>query len=325
MRATASSTQTRRHATLAHLLGIPHLVVAVNKMDLVGLPRGRLRAHRRATSAPSPRRTGIDDASCASCRCPRSPATWSSSAATNLDWYSGPTLLQILETVAGRHARDPRAVPLPGAVRGASRRQRRARAISARVESGAIAVGDAVTVLPSGRTTTRARDPRLRRHAAARAAARRDHADAGRRDRRVARRHARRCATSAPAPSRCGRRDAVLVRRARRSTAAARTCCATRRARCARASTASITCWNVSTQAQEPAPDALAMNDIGQATLALAQPIVADRYAEQPRDRQLHPDRRGDQRHGCGGDDLRVQRAPGPSISSAPVRVRRTS
>ena len=38
--------------------------------------------------------------------------------------------------------------------------------------------------------------------------------------------------------------------------------------------------WNVSTQEREPAPDALAMNDIGQVTLALAQPIVADRYAD---------------------------------------------
>lgn len=38
--------------------------------------------------------------------------------------------------------------------------------------------------------------------------------------------------------------------------------------------------WNVATQAQEPAPDALAMNDIGQVTLALAQPIVADRYTQ---------------------------------------------
>ena len=36
--------------------------------------------------------------------------------------------------------------------------------------------------------------------------------------------------------------------------------------------------WNVSTQEEEPAPEALAMNDIGQATILLAQPIVADRY-----------------------------------------------
>src|SRR5204863_9667203 len=35
-------TQTRRHATISHLLGIPHLVVAVNKMDLVGFSQGVL-------------------------------------------------------------------------------------------------------------------------------------------------------------------------------------------------------------------------------------------------------------------------------------------
>ena len=40
--------------------------------------------------------------------------------------------------------------------------------------------------------------------------------------------------------------------------------------------------WNVSTQSREPAPAALAMNDIGQATVALASPIVADRYDDIP-------------------------------------------
>ena len=40
--------------------------------------------------------------------------------------------------------------------------------------------------------------------------------------------------------------------------------------------------WNVSTQSHEPAPAALAMNDIAHLTLALAQPIVADRYEDSP-------------------------------------------
>ena len=63
-------TQTRRHATLAHLLGIPHLVVAVNKMDLVDY-REEDYARIVADFRDFAQRTGIDEARSASCRCPR--------------------------------------------------------------------------------------------------------------------------------------------------------------------------------------------------------------------------------------------------------------
>ena len=61
--------------------------------------------------------------------------------------------------------------------------------------------------------------------------------------------------------------------------------------------------WNISTQEREPAPPALAMNDIGRIALTLAQPIFADRYADNRGDGELHPDRRGDQQHRRRGDD----------------------
>ena len=86
-------------------------------------------------------------------------------------------------------------------------------------------------------------------------------------------------AANAPEASRVGIRHAVLVRRApldRRRTYVLRH--TTREVR-ARIETLDHL-WNVSTQEEEPAPDALAMNDIGQATLLLAQPIVADRYRD---------------------------------------------
>jgi len=40
--------------------------------------------------------------------------------------------------------------------------------------------------------------------------------------------------------------------------------------------------WNVSTQSREAAPQALAMNDIGQASVTLASPVVADKYDDAP-------------------------------------------
>ena len=57
-------TQTRRHSYLVSLLGIRHVVLAVNKIDLVGYSRGVLRARSRRTTASSPAGIGIDDVTC---------------------------------------------------------------------------------------------------------------------------------------------------------------------------------------------------------------------------------------------------------------------
>ena len=110
-RAARRHPQTRRHAALAHLLGIPHLVVAVNKMDLVGYPRGRVRRDLRrfpefAATGGHRRRALRPDVA-------RSKATWSSSAANRLDWYDGPTLLEILETVERRRNRTDAPLRFP--------------------------------------------------------------------------------------------------------------------------------------------------------------------------------------------------------------------
>ncbi len=66
-------TQTRRHATIAHLVGIPHLVVAVNKMDLVEFREERLHPDRRRVHRI--RRAAAASTTCGSCRSPRSTAT----------------------------------------------------------------------------------------------------------------------------------------------------------------------------------------------------------------------------------------------------------
>ena len=105
--------QTQRHAALVGLLRIPHVALAVNKMDLVGFDRAvfeRLRDEFLALAAP----LGFESVT---------PIPLSAlegdmvvERGTRLDWYEGPTLLQLLETVATDAALG-RPVALPGAAR----------------------------------------------------------------------------------------------------------------------------------------------------------------------------------------------------------------
>jgi sulfate adenylyltransferase subunit 1 len=88
-------TQTRRHATLAHLLGIPHLVVAINKMDLVGYAEERF-AEIVADFLAFAQRTGIDGVRFVPLSALEGDMVVD--RGDNLPWYDGPTLLQILET-----------------------------------------------------------------------------------------------------------------------------------------------------------------------------------------------------------------------------------
>ena len=100
--------QTRRHAFIASLLGIPHLVVAVNKMDLVELRRGasstRIVARVLATSPRQLERHGRRPSS----RSARCTATTSSTAPSAMPWYDGPPLLEHLETVELGRRSQPR-------------------------------------------------------------------------------------------------------------------------------------------------------------------------------------------------------------------------
>jgi sulfate adenylyltransferase subunit 1 len=267
-------TQTRRHATLAHMLGIQHIVVAVNKMDLVDYAQEAFDGIVRDFEDFA-QRSGIGAARFV----PLSALAGDMivDRGVHLSWYEGPTLLQILETVevaqtlADAPFRFPVqyvARPTTGVTRG----------YMGRIESGSIAVGDRVTALPSGRTT-RVREIRgvdgiqqsVGLHAAITLALD-DELDIGRGDMLVREYSTPRTATTVDATV-CWLSDAALdpgrkylLRHTTREV----------RARIDRIDHR----WNVSTQQKEAALETLAMNDIGSLRLTLSQPVFVDGYAD---------------------------------------------
>ncbi|HEU4960358.1 MAG TPA: sulfate adenylyltransferase subunit CysN [Sphingomonas sp.] len=143
-------TQTRRHSYLAHLIGIRHIVLAVNKMDLVGYDRGVFDAivADYRTFAES---IGINGFTAIPLSGLRGDNIAERSAA--IPWYGGPTLIEHLETVEVDTEAD-RAKPFRMPVQWVNRPNLDFRGFAGLVTGGTVRPGDAVRVLPSGRTTT---------------------------------------------------------------------------------------------------------------------------------------------------------------------------
>jgi sulfate adenylyltransferase large subunit len=144
--------QSRRHAFIASLLRIPHVVLAVNKMDLVGWSEATFRAidddFRRfaarldlgeVTSIPMSALTGANVVD----------------RSVEMPWYEGPTLLQHLEAVpidTSRNLADVR-FPVQWVIRPQSDSHHDYRGYGGQVAGGVLRPGDLVLALPSGRTT----------------------------------------------------------------------------------------------------------------------------------------------------------------------------
>ena len=266
--------QSRRHTTIAGLLGVRHVVLAVNKMDLVDF-----------------REDVFDDvvADFAEVASKRDVRSWCAvpisalrgdnvvTASDSTPWYAGPPLLQHLEelelppapAVGGRFAVQmvirPRTDPHPDF-----------RGYAGRVAAGTLRVGDAVTVQPGGWTTSvtdiETFDGPLRSASAGRSVVVRiaDDVDAGR---------GAMLSTGTPgtatteveattcwlaeAPLRPGARYAV-----RHTTSESRAVVSAVHSR-----------LDVSTFRADPA-EALGLNDIGAVRLRFADPLVVDRYRD---------------------------------------------
>ncbi|NMG54812.1 sulfate adenylyltransferase subunit CysN [Aromatoleum aromaticum] len=272
-------TQTRRHSYLASLVGIPHLLVAINKMDLVDYDAAvyeRIRADYLAFAA----KLGIKDVRFI----PLSALNGDMivDRGERMGWYDGPTLLEILETVPAAHTEQAENFRFP--VQFVCRPHDSAnpelhdyRGFMGRVESGEIAIGDAVTVLPSGRMSS-VRDIQIGGLSQRRAIHEQsvtlllaDEIDISRGDMIV---------KSAEQPQALKQIDATLCWLSETPMSPARTYLLRHTTREVKAKIAKIDYrLDVNTLEHEPVAT-LAMNDIANLTLKLAQPVFADPYTD---------------------------------------------
>ena len=150
-------TQTHRHSYIVSLLGIRHVVLAVNKMDLVDYDQSVfdaiVAAYRELAS-----QLGIAHVQAIPLSALKGDniiATSGITASDAMPWYAGPPLLEHLETVQVESASPAAAFRLP--VQWVNRPNQDFRGFAGTVVGGRVAVGDEVAVLPSGRRSTVAR------------------------------------------------------------------------------------------------------------------------------------------------------------------------
>jgi len=144
--------QTKRHAAVAALLRVEHVVLAVNKMDLVEYSEPVFDAivGDFAAAAAS---LGLDTFT------PIPVAALAGDnvvdRSTRMDWYAGPSLLEHLEQVEPTRSADvPARFPVQMVMRPRTAEHPDYRGYAGRVEAGRLQVGDPIVVLPSGHTST---------------------------------------------------------------------------------------------------------------------------------------------------------------------------
>jgi sulfate adenylyltransferase subunit 1 len=145
--------QTKRHSTIAHLLKIEHIVVAVNKMDLVDYDQEVydriVKAYREFAAT-----LGLKDIT----PIPLSALTGDNvvSPSEKLGWYKGPTLIELLESLSvydeSHHA--PFRFPVQLVARHNGHEADDFRGYMGRIEAGKVSVGDKLVVQPSGKFAT---------------------------------------------------------------------------------------------------------------------------------------------------------------------------
>jgi bifunctional enzyme CysN/CysC len=143
-------TQTRRHSYLAHLIGVRSLVLAVNKMDLVGYDQATYDAIVEDYRAFA---SGIGIQAFVPIPISGLAGDNITTRSTNTPWYRGPILIEHLEAVEV-DAEAERVKPFRMPVQWVNRPNLDFRGFSGLIASGTIKPGDPIRVLPSGKTST---------------------------------------------------------------------------------------------------------------------------------------------------------------------------
>jgi sulfate adenylyltransferase subunit 1 len=275
-------TQTRRHSYLAHLLDIPHLLVAINKMDLVDYDQAVF--ERICTDyLDFAARLGIRDVRFIPLSALKGDMLVD--RGEKLHWYTGPTLLDLLENVPTAHASHDESFRFPVQFvcrphASADRNLHDYRGFMGRVESGNITAGEDVVVLPSEQRT-RIKSIQLGDHLIKTAQAEQsvtllleDEIDISRGDMIVRANDPNRSVMAVRqfdamlcwlSGTPLDLRRKYLVRQTTRETKAILT---------------EITYRVDINSLENVAAETLAMNDIARVSFKLAQPLCVDRYAE---------------------------------------------
>jgi sulfate adenylyltransferase large subunit len=268
--------QTRRHTYIAAVLAIPHVVFAVNKMDLVEFQEARFAAISDELCELADR-LGIGDEVAVPISALRGDNVVDGSDA--MPWYAGPTLLEHLETVelAGDRNLDDRRFPVQWVIRPMSEEHHDYRGYAGQVAGGVWRAGDEVVVLPSGLRTRVAAvetaDGSLEAAVPPQSVTIRleDDLDVSRGD-LLADPGRQPTVTQELTATVCWMSERPLAPRAR--LVAKQT---TRSVRAIVDELESVV--DIRTLADVPAPERLELNDIGRVRLRLAEPLAVDPYA----------------------------------------------
>ncbi|KVN28165.1 sulfate adenylyltransferase [Burkholderia pyrrocinia] len=144
--------QTKRHSAIVKLLGLQHVIVAINKMDLVDYSEARFNEIRDAYVALA-KQLGLADVRFV----PVSALKGDNivGASERMPWYAGEPLLDVLETLpVETQAHDALRFPVQWVARQDGSSADDFRGYMGRIESGEVKVGDEIVVLPSNRTAT---------------------------------------------------------------------------------------------------------------------------------------------------------------------------
>lgn len=143
--------QSRRHACITALLGVPHVLVAVNKMDLVGYDEGVFDTIRRDFTKFFDELGELRPANIYFVPVSALAGDNVVHPTTEMPWYKGPSLLQLLESVPAVDAKTD--APFRLAVQRVLRPNLDFRGFAGQIAAGTIRPGDAIMALPSRRTS----------------------------------------------------------------------------------------------------------------------------------------------------------------------------